>query len=101
MTLGDQRSSVPPQVLRVRRTGGLAGRTVEGSLDLTADTPRSTVARDLVGRLDLTAATEAEPPFPDGYSYTFELGEQSLTVPQQHLSDDQRALAELLLSREP
>jgi hypothetical protein len=94
---------VPPQVLRVRRTGGLAGRTVEGSVDISADSPRSTAARGLVDRLDLAASTdtEAEAPFPDGYSYTFELGDQSLTVPQQRLSDDQRALAELLLSPEP
>jgi hypothetical protein len=86
--------------VRVRRTGGLAGRTVEGSVDLTAESPRSRAARDLVDRLDLAASVEAEPPFPDGFSYTFELGDWSLTVPQQQLSDDQRALAELLLSSE-
>jgi hypothetical protein len=94
-------------VVRVRRTGGLAGRTVEGSVDLSADSPRSTAARGFVDRLELSGPVnaageraEAEAPFPDGFSYTFELGDQALTVPQQQLSDDQRALAQLLLSPE-
>src|SRR3954471_17414403 len=41
----------PASVVRVRRTGGIAGRTVEGSLDLAADGPRAAAARDLVDRL--------------------------------------------------
>ncbi len=86
-----------PSVVRVRRTGGVAGRTVEGSVDLAADDPRATAARDLVDRLDLGLPIESET-FPDGFSYTFEVGGRSVTVPQQHLSDEQRALAELLLS---
>jgi Zn-dependent metalloprotease len=100
MTGGAGAGGGTSQVVRVRRTGGLAGRTVEGSVDLAAESPRSTAARGLVDRLDLAASTEPQTPFPDGFSYTFELGDQSLTVPQQHLTDDQRALAELLLSPE-
>ena len=87
-------------VVAVRRTGGIAGRTIEGSVDLAADDPRASAARDLVDRLDLSTA-EVEPrPFPDAFSYTFEVG-----WPGGHgarsstLSDDQRALADLLLRR--
>jgi hypothetical protein len=80
----------------VRRTGGLAGRTVEGSLDLEAGDSRASAARELVDRLDLAAPAQAEP-FPDGFSYTFEIGSRSVTLPQHHLTDDQRALADLVL----
>ncbi len=91
----------PSRVVRVRRTGGLAGRTVEGSVDLASDSPRSSAARGLVERLDLAAQEKAEASFPDAFSYTFEVGEHSVTVPQHQLSDDQRALADLLLAPEP
>ena len=87
----------PVSVIRVRRTGGIAGRTIEGSVDLAADDPRASAARDLVDRLDLSLPIESET-FPDAFSYTFEVGGRSVTVPQQHLSDEQRALADLLLS---
>ncbi len=87
----------PVSVVRVRRTGGIAGRTIEGSVDLAADDPRASAARDLVDRLDLSLPIESET-FPDAFSYTFEVGGRSVTVPQQHLSDEQRALADLLLS---
>ena len=59
-------------VVRVRRTGGIAGRTIEGSVDLSADDPRAAAARDLVDRLDLSGPTEGET-FPDAFSYTFEV----------------------------
>jgi Zn-dependent metalloprotease len=84
-------------VVRVRRTGGIAGRTLEGSVDLSADDPRASAARELVNRLDLTRPVPGDT-FPDAFSYTFEIGDHSVTVPQQHLSDEQRALASLLLS---
>ena len=85
-----------PDVVRVRRTGGIAGRTLEGSVDLSADDPRAASARELVDRLDLSAEVDAET-FPDAFSYTFEVGGRAVTVPQQRLSNDQRALADLLL----
>jgi hypothetical protein len=86
------------QVIRVRRTGGIAGRTIEGSIDLAADSPTAKAARGLVDGLDLDAAAESEAAFPDMFSYTFEIGGRAVTVSQHQLSDDQRALAELLLS---
>jgi len=93
----DTGGRAPSSVVRVRRTGGIAGRTVEGSVDLEADDPRGAAARDLVDRLDLSRPIESMT-FPDAFSYTFEVGGQSVTVPQQALSDDQRALADLVLA---
>ncbi len=90
-------AQVTPSLVRVRRTGGIAGRTIEGSVDLSADDPRASAARSLVDRLDLSLPIESET-FPDAFTYTFEVGGRSVTVPQQGLSDEQRALAELLLS---
>jgi hypothetical protein len=81
----------------VRRTGGIAGRTLEGSVDLDADDPRAASARALVDRLDLAAPVPTET-FPDAFSYTFEVGGRSVTVPQQHLTGDQRALVDLVLA---
>jgi Thermolysin metallopeptidase, alpha-helical domain/Thermolysin metallopeptidase, catalytic domain len=94
-----------PRVVTVRRTGGLAGRTVEASIDLGADSQRARAAADLVDRIKAGPPTPDEPPHPDMFTYTFdlggaegEMGQTPLAVPQQHLTDDQRALADLLLS---
>jgi Zn-dependent metalloprotease len=96
-TTGGVGAGRPSSLVRVRRTGGLAGRTVEGSVDLAVvDDPRVPAVRDLVDRLDLSRPSAAAT-FPDAFSYTFEIRGRVVTVPQQHLSDDQRALADLLL----
>ncbi|HEX4472148.1 MAG TPA: M4 family metallopeptidase [Nocardioides sp.] len=83
-------------VVRVRRTGGIAGRAVEGSVDLGGDDARASSVRALVDRVDLSDPPSIES-FPDAFSYTFEVGGRSVTIPQHHLSGDQRALADLLL----
>ena len=84
-------------VVAVRRTGGLAGPHGRGRRSTSsADDPRAAAARDLVGRLDLSSPVQPEA-FPDAFSYTFEVDGRSVTVPQQHLTDEQRALADLLL----
>ena len=85
-------------LVRVRRTGGIAGRTLEGEIDLDSADERASAVRDLVERLDLAGAVDTGS-FPDGFSYTFEVGGRTVTVPQQHLSDDQRTLADLVLAR--
>ena len=95
-TAGGGTTPQATSVVRVRRTGGIAGRTLEGSVDLSGDDPRAAAARDLVDRLNLSGPFESET-FPDGFSYTFEVRGRSVTVPQQQLTDDQRALADLLL----
>jgi hypothetical protein len=86
-------------VVRVRRTGGVAGRTVEGEVDLTSGDERAATVRDLVDRLDLAVPGRSDS-FPDAFSYTFEVGGRAVTVPQQHLSEDQRALVDLVLGRD-
>ena len=86
-------------VVRVRRTGGVAGRTVEGEVDLTSGDERAATVRDLVDRLDLVAPARSDS-FPDAFSYTFEVRGRAVTVPQQHLSEDQRALVDLILGRD-
>lgn len=97
MTGGD--SAASPGRVRVRRTGGIAGRTLEGEIDLAADDDRAVAAREIVDRLELATPPEVAP-VPDAFSYTFELGARSVTIPQHRLTPDQRALADLVLSRE-
>jgi hypothetical protein len=86
------------QEVRVRRTGGIAGRTVEGSIDLSVDSTTARAVRSLVDRIDLGAAAEPEGTLPDMFSYTFEIGGRAVIVPQHLLTDDQRALVDLLLN---
>jgi hypothetical protein len=83
-------------MLRVRRTGGFAGRTVEGTVDLSGDDARADAVRDLVQRLDF-GEREAKAPMPDAFSYTFEHGGQSVTITQHQLSNDEKQLADLAL----
>ena len=88
------------QLVRVRRTGGIAGRTVEGSIDLSARTATTEAVRSLVDRIDLMEPADPEGPLPDMFSYTFQIGDHCATVPQHRLTADQRALADLLLDPE-
>jgi hypothetical protein len=89
-------------VVHVRRSGGVAGRTVQGSVDLSRDDARARAVRELVDRVDLTppAHTGHLDAVPDAFSYTFEVAGRSVTLPQHALDDDQRALADLVLRGE-
>jgi hypothetical protein len=85
-------------LVTVRRSGGFVGSTVEGQVDL--DGPDDDVVaevRDLVGRIDLAAAAASGKNYPDMYSYVFDLGGTRATVPEQHLTDDLRRIAEIVL----
>ena len=87
----------PGRVVSVRRTGGFTGRAVDGLVDLDAgDDPRTPEVRSLLGRIDLRGVLGGSP-HPDMYSYDFDLGGSRLVVPEQHLTDDLRRLAELVL----
>jgi hypothetical protein len=86
--------------VRVRRTGGIAGMTLEGEVDLASDDDRARAVREIVDRLEL-APPPVVPPMPDAFSYTIEVGGRSVTVPQHQLTPDQRALADLVLARDP
>jgi hypothetical protein len=81
----------------VRRSGGFAGRTITGAIDLESDDPRAAKARRLVERASFTAA-EPDSARPDAFSYTFCLPEQDeVTVPEAQLTKELKRLAELLL----
>ncbi len=85
-------------VVRVRRTGGIAGRTLDATVHLDDGSARAEQARELLARVDLAAPVAESQPVPDAFSYTFETADQCVTVPQQHLTPDQRALADLVLA---
>ena len=86
--------------VEVRRSGGFVGRSMTGSVDLSVTTARVGRVRELVGRADLASARPVEP-HPDMYTYTFCLpGCAAVEVPEQHLTDDLRELAALVLEGE-
>ena len=80
----------------VRRTGGFAGITAAGAVDLADDDPRGGQVRQLVDRVDL-ATVRRGLPHPDHFVYDFDLCGRLVTVPEQHLTDELRRLAQLLL----
>jgi hypothetical protein len=86
--------SSPARVVRVRRTGGFAGLSADGEVDLESDEE----VRSLVERIDLSVV-RAEPPYPDMYVYDFDLLGTRAVVPEQHLTSELRRLADLVLGR--
>ncbi len=87
------------RTVRVRRTGGFAGRAVEGEVALDGDEEVATSLRTLVARVDLdrvsTAATGQARP--DHFTYAFDLDGARCEVHEQDLTDDLRAVADLVL----
>ena len=80
----------------VRRSGGFAGLTVDASVDLSDDDPRTGELRQLVDRVDLRRLHDG-PPHPDMFVYAFDLCGARATVAEQHLTDDLRRIALLVL----
>ena len=81
----------------VRRSGGFAGRTITGEIDLASDDPRAAKVRKLVERASFTTA-EPDSPRPDAFSYTFCIPEHDeVTVPEDQLTKELKRLAKLLL----
>ena len=80
----------------VRRTGGFAGRTTEGSVDLTSHDARVPEVRTLVDRIDL-AHVPGGNPHPDMFVYDFDLCGRRAQVPEQHLTPDLSRLAVIVL----
>ncbi len=90
--------AVPAGLVAVRRSGGFAGRTASGTVDLDGDDPRAPVVRELVTGLDLRHVKPGLPK-PDMFTYTFEIcGADPVAVPEQHLTDRLHRLAEVVLS---
>lgn len=82
-------------VVRVRRSGGFAGRTSEGVVDLTGDDPRAAAVADLAGRVDLARVAPRQP-MPDMFVYRFEIGDDAAEVCEP-LPSDLAELARLVL----
>jgi hypothetical protein len=88
-----------PATVAVRRTGGFAGTTKVGQLDLTSD-PEATEIRHLlmrVGRQEITSTR----PAPDRFVYTVEYGDWRFSVPEQDLTPELRRLVQVVLDRGP
>jgi Thermolysin metallopeptidase, alpha-helical domain/Thermolysin metallopeptidase, catalytic domain len=86
-----------PGTVAVRRTGGFAGTTKIGQLDLNSD-PEGPEVRHLlmqVGRQQISAAR----PAPDRFTYTVEYGAWRFTVPEQDLTPELRRLVQVVLNR--
>lgn len=88
-----------PATVAVRRTGGFAGTTKVGQLDLNSD-PEALEVRHLlmrVGRQEIISNR----PSPDRFVYTVEYGDWRFTVPEQELTPELRRLVQVVLDRGP
>jgi len=83
-------------LVHVRRTGGFAGRTAEGSVDLASHDARVPEVRTLVDRIDLDDVAGGTP-HPDMFVYAFDLCGRRAQVPEQHLTPDLSRLATIVL----
>jgi len=84
-----------PATVAVRRTGGFAGTTKVGQLDLNSDPEGSEVRHLLmhVGRQEIISTR----PAPDRFVYTVEYGDWRFTVPEQDLTPELRRLVQVVL----
>jgi hypothetical protein len=80
----------------VRRTGGFAGLTHEGAVDLEGDDDRAEELRSLVDRVDV-AGVPGGSAEADRFVYDFDLCGERCRVPEQHLTGELRRIAELIL----
>ncbi len=87
-------------LVAVRRSGGIAGRQVEGRIYLDGDDPRVPDALVLVQRIDL-AAVRSRDPYPDVFVYEFNVcGHVAANVAEPDLTEPLRELADLVLRGE-
>jgi Thermolysin metallopeptidase, alpha-helical domain/Emfourin len=86
-----------PATVAVLRSGGFAGTTKVGQLDLNSD-PEGPEVRHLLMRVGSQPIT-ATRPAPDRFVYTVEYGEWRFTVPEQDLTPELRRLVQVVLNR--
>ena len=83
--------------VQVARSGGFAGQTRRGEVDLDSDDPRVGEVRRLIRRIDLRAVGGTTPAQPDRFVYHFHyLGTETL-VHEQDLTPDLSHLARIVL----
>ena len=90
-------ATVQPATVAVQRTGGFAGTTKVGQLDLNSD-PEGPEVRHLLMRVGRRPITSTRPA-PDRFVYTVEYGEWRFTVPEQDLTPELRRLVQVVLNR--
>ncbi len=83
-------------LVRVRRSGGFIGRSVEAAVDLDSDDDRAGELRDLVGRVR-GRQTKGSTPYPDGFTYDFDLDGETRRVFERDLTPELRRIADLVL----
>ncbi|HET9871844.1 MAG TPA: protealysin inhibitor emfourin [Propionibacteriaceae bacterium] len=86
---------LPISRVAVRRTGGYAGMTRSGELDLLSD-PAGEEVRHLLLSVDLHELI-VSPPTPDRFVYTVEYGQSRLTVPEQDLTPELHRVVQIVL----
>ena len=86
----------PGEGVRVRRTGGFIGRPVEASVDLDSEDTRAGELRDLLGRVG-GGPVKGSTPYPDGFTYEFELEGETRRVFERDLTPELRRIADLVL----
>jgi hypothetical protein len=93
--------AVPPvpaeraRTVAVRRSGGFAGVTRRGELDLDGD-PQGPEVRQLLIQADLSRLTTSAPA-PDRFTYTVALGDWELAVPEQDLTPELHQVVRIVL----
>ncbi|HET8916113.1 MAG TPA: protealysin inhibitor emfourin, partial [Propionibacteriaceae bacterium] len=86
-----------PATVAVQRSGGFAGTTKVGRLDLNSD-PEGPEVRHLLMRVGPQPLTSTRPA-PDRFVYTVVYGEWRFTVPEQDLTPELRRLVQVVLNR--
>ena len=86
-----------PSVVAVRRSGGVAGATRTGELDLNSD-PEGEEIRQLLMLVE-TEQLSISIPAPDRFVYTLEFGDWRLTVPEQDLTPELYRVVTIVLTR--
>ncbi len=82
--------------VEVARSGGFAGITKEGVVDLASDDPRVPAVRALVQRIDFDAVDTGRPA-PDRFVYRFRYAMSEYRVYEPALTPELRRLAQLVL----
>jgi hypothetical protein len=84
------------RLVRVRRTGGFIGRPIEAEVDLDSGDDRVDELLELVGRA-ADGQVPASAPYPDGFTYEFDLVGERRRIFERDLTEDLRRIAELVL----
>jgi Zn-dependent metalloprotease len=86
-----------PATVAVQRSGGFAGTTKVGQLDLNSD-PEGPEVRHLLMRVGPEPISSTRPA-PDRFVYTVVYGDWRFTVPEQDLTPELRRLVQVVLNR--